>query len=171
VHEVSLCILCHDYEWHRRHQLKEHLQQQHPDVDLPAALCEVTRSRRKATVIKTRQRQQRASPADNEHARWGCPEMGLCPSLPPPAVVVEVAPVSPATFSFIVYDPKSESEKSAKKRKRGDDAGELLQCRHISALKGACTGREDGPRLIRSACAACEDPVGVCLCLHRIKDC
>lgn len=115
VHEVSLCMYCHDFEWHRRHQLKEHLQKQHPDVDLSAALCEVTMSRRKATVIKKRQLQQRASL-----------EMGLNPSLPPPAVVVEVAPVSPTTLSPIGYDPKPESAKSTKKRKREDDARELL---------------------------------------------
>ena len=58
VHEASSCTLCPDFKWHRPHQLKKHLEEKHPDVDLPASLGEVTRSRRKATKIENRLRQQ-----------------------------------------------------------------------------------------------------------------
>ena len=61
VHEVSMCMHCRDFKWRRRHQLKEHLEEQHPDVDLAAALEEITRTRRKATKIKSHLRRQRAS--------------------------------------------------------------------------------------------------------------
>lgn len=62
VHEVSLCLLCNGFEWHRRHRLREHLEEEHPDVHVPAALAEATRYRRRATMIKSRQQGQQASP-------------------------------------------------------------------------------------------------------------
>ena len=68
VHEVSLCMHCRSFKWRRRHQLKEHLEEQHPDVDLAAALDEITRTRRKATKIKSHLRRQRAS-LGIEHTR------------------------------------------------------------------------------------------------------
>ena len=68
VHEVSPCMHCSDFGWHRRHQLQKHIEKQHPDVDLPASLGEVTRSRRRATIKENYLRQQRASLA-TEHAR------------------------------------------------------------------------------------------------------
>jgi hypothetical protein len=52
VHEVSLCFHCSGFEWHRRHELKNHLEEQHPDIHVPAALAEATRYRRRATMIK-----------------------------------------------------------------------------------------------------------------------
>ena len=62
VHEVSLCLLCSGFEWHRRHQLRGHLEEQHPDVHVPAALAEATRHRRRATMLKSRQQEQQAFP-------------------------------------------------------------------------------------------------------------
>jgi hypothetical protein len=60
VHEVSSCTHCPDFKWYRPHQLRKHLEEKHPDIDLPASLGEVTRSRRKATKIENRLRRQRA---------------------------------------------------------------------------------------------------------------
>jgi hypothetical protein len=48
-HEASLCLYCGVFEWSRRYRLKEHLMKQHPDVDIAAALAEVTRTRRRET--------------------------------------------------------------------------------------------------------------------------
>jgi len=62
VHEFSLCLLCSGFEWHRRHQLKEHLEEQHPDIHVPAALAEATRYRRRATMIRNRRQGQQAFP-------------------------------------------------------------------------------------------------------------
>jgi hypothetical protein len=47
--EASLCLYCGVFEWSRRYRLREHLMKQHPDVDIAAALAEVTRTRRRAT--------------------------------------------------------------------------------------------------------------------------
>jgi hypothetical protein len=68
VYEVSPCMHCTDFGWHRRHQLKKHIEKQHPDVDLPASLGEVTRSRRRATIMENYLRQQRTFLA-TEHVR------------------------------------------------------------------------------------------------------
>ena len=87
VHEISLCMHCRKFKWHRRHQLREHLQEQHPDVDLSATLDEITKTRRKATKIKTDSRRQRASLVI-EHARtehstesWPLRSMWLPPAV------------------------------------------------------------------------------------------
>ena len=84
VHEASLCKYCKRFKWHRRHQLEKHLQEQHPDIDLSAALREATRSRRRATIIKNH-RQRRVSPSienvrldDIEHR----PRLAMPPPLP-----------------------------------------------------------------------------------------
>jgi hypothetical protein len=61
VHEVSPCMHCDDFGWHRPPQLKKHIEKQHPDVDLPASLGEVTRSRRRVTIMENYLRQQRTS--------------------------------------------------------------------------------------------------------------
>jgi hypothetical protein len=47
-HEVSSCLYCGVFEWSRRYRLREHLMKQHPDVDIEAALADVTRTRRRA---------------------------------------------------------------------------------------------------------------------------
>ena len=62
VHEVSLCLLCSGFEWHRHHELKEHLEGQHPDIHVPAALAEATRYRRRATMLKNRRQGEQAFP-------------------------------------------------------------------------------------------------------------
>ncbi|KAF8471583.1 hypothetical protein DFH94DRAFT_768308 [Russula ochroleuca] len=85
VHEVSFCMHCRNFKWHRHHQLKEHLARQHPDVDLLVALGEATRSRRKATMTSNRIRRHRAHLHATEHARWGSIESRPGRSMPPPA--------------------------------------------------------------------------------------
>ena len=85
-HEVSPCLHCCGFEWHRRHQLKEHLEEQHPDIHLPAALAEVTRRRRRDTMIKNRLHGQQASPPAIEYNQWSWGEhlpKPLTPPLPP----------------------------------------------------------------------------------------
>jgi hypothetical protein len=94
VHEVSLCLHCSGFEWHRRHQLKEHLEEQHPDIHVPAALAEATRYRRRATMIKNRLRGQQAFPPVIEYDRWGLDEHLPQPPTPPLPPVLEVAHVS-----------------------------------------------------------------------------
>jgi hypothetical protein len=86
VHEVSLCLHCSGFEWHRRHQLKEHLEEQHPDVHVPAALAEATRYRRRATMIKRRMH----FPPAIEYYRWSWGEHLPQPLTPPLPPVLEV---------------------------------------------------------------------------------
>jgi hypothetical protein len=65
-HEISLCPICNDFRWKRRHQLTKHLKEQHPDINLDATLCEVTSCRREATMNKKHLQQQQASPPATE---------------------------------------------------------------------------------------------------------
>jgi hypothetical protein len=108
---------CRDFEWHRPHQLKRHIEEQHPDVDLPASLGEATKSRRKATKIKNHLRGQRASPTI-EHDLWGCVEPSPRLSMPPPAVA-KITPVSlPDNIDMsFVDDPPLESTEPAIREK------------------------------------------------------
>jgi hypothetical protein len=48
-HDASLCTHCDAFTWGRLYRLKEHLEEQHPDIDIEAALDEATRMRRRAT--------------------------------------------------------------------------------------------------------------------------
>ena len=94
VHEVSFCMHCRNFKWHRHHQLKEHLEEQHPDVNLFVALSEATRSRRKATITSNRLRRQRAPLHAIEYARWGFVESPPRRSMPPPPARAKITPVS-----------------------------------------------------------------------------
>ena len=120
-HEFSLCKHC-DFEFHRHHEIKDHLLIQHPDANISDILGEVTRSRREATRIKTRQQD---SPLVIEHAGGNFGETG-CASWPSPAVVGGVAPASLRASSSVGYEPQSKSAKSTikKKRKRENDVQE-----------------------------------------------
>ena len=63
-HEINLCLICKDFKWGRRYQLKKHLKERHPSVNLYETLCEATRCRhRESTMNKKSLRQQQASPA------------------------------------------------------------------------------------------------------------
>ena len=94
VHEASFCMHCRNFKWHRHHQLKEHLEEQHPDVNLFVALSEATRSRRNATITSNRLRRQRAPLHAIEHARWGSVESRPRRSMPPPHARAKIAPAS-----------------------------------------------------------------------------
>jgi len=48
-HDASLCTHCDAFTWGRLYRLKEHLEEQHPDIDIEATLDEATRMRRRAT--------------------------------------------------------------------------------------------------------------------------
>jgi Zinc finger, C2H2 type len=48
-HDASLCTYCGVFEWGRPYRLREHLEEEHPDVNVEAALEEATRTRRRAT--------------------------------------------------------------------------------------------------------------------------
>ena len=112
VHEVSLCMYCSDFEWHRRHQLKKHLEEQHTNVDISAALSETTKSRRTATKIKTFPRRQRDSPA-NEHDYCDCVSP---PRRSMPPVVAKTIPVYLSNMSFMDNDPQSDFSEPAIKQ-------------------------------------------------------
>jgi hypothetical protein len=73
VHEDSLCLHCKGFVWHRRHQLRVHLEERHPDIHLPAALAEATRRRRRATMTRNRTQEQQTPPPATEYDRskWG----------------------------------------------------------------------------------------------------
>jgi hypothetical protein len=123
-HEFSLCMHC-DFVWHRHCELKEHLLMQHPeipDANISRILGEVTKSRREATKIKTRQQD---SPLVIEDAGGDFGENG-CASWPSPAVVGGVAPASLRASSSVGYEPQPKSAKSTikKKRKRENDVQE-----------------------------------------------
>ncbi len=83
VHEVSMCVYRKDFRWHRRHQLKKHLQGQDPDIDLSPSLRETTRTRRKATMIKNHRKGRRTSPPV-EYVLWGRAESLPRRSMMPP---------------------------------------------------------------------------------------
>lgn len=83
VHEVSLCLYCSDFEWHRRHKLKEHLEEQHPDIHVPTALVEATRYRRKATMMKNRLQGQ-------QYCRWSSGEHSPQPLASPSPPMLQV---------------------------------------------------------------------------------
>ena len=123
-HEFSLCTYC-DFEWHRHHELREHLLMQHPDANISDILGEVTRSRREATKIKNRQQN---SPLVIEHVGGDFAETGYA-SWPPPAVVGGVTPASLRASSSVGYDPQPKSAKLTmkKKRKRENDVQELSE--------------------------------------------
>jgi hypothetical protein len=94
VHEVSFCMHCCNFKWHRHHQLKEHLEEQHPDVNLFVALSEATRSRRKATITSNRLRRQGGPLHAIEHAQWGSVESRPRRSMPSPPARAKIAPAS-----------------------------------------------------------------------------
>jgi hypothetical protein len=72
VHEDSLCLHCEGFVWHRRHQLRVHLEERHPDVHLHTALAEATRRRRRATIKNRIQGQQYFPTAiEYDRSRWG----------------------------------------------------------------------------------------------------
>lgn len=48
-HDASMCTHCDAFTWGRLYRLKEHLEEQHPDIDINATLDEATRMRRRAT--------------------------------------------------------------------------------------------------------------------------
>ena len=123
-HEFSLCTYC-DFEWHRHHELREHLLMQHPDANISDILGEVTRSRREATKIKNRQQN---SPLVIEHVGGDFAETGYA-SWPTPAVVGGVAPASLRASSSVGYDPQPKSAKLTmkKKHKRENDVQELSE--------------------------------------------
>jgi hypothetical protein len=52
MHDVSsLCTYCGVFEWGRPYRLREHLEEEHPDVDVEAALEEAIRTRRRVTSL------------------------------------------------------------------------------------------------------------------------
>ncbi len=108
VHEVSSCLHCSDFEWHRRPELKEHIEEQHPDIHVSAALAEATRRRRIYTIIQKRLQGQNGSPPAIEYdgSSWG--ESPPQPPTPPLASVLEAAPVSSPAMSCAAYDPQPE---------------------------------------------------------------
>jgi hypothetical protein len=112
VHEVSPCLHCRDFEWKRRHQLKEHLEEQHPDIHLSAALAEATRCRRTATIIKSRLQGQNGSPPAIEYDGSSSGEsLPQPPTLPLPSVI-EATHISSPAMSCAAYDPQPEPTES-----------------------------------------------------------
>lgn len=104
-HEVSLCPHCSGFEWHRRHQLEEHLKEYHPDVHLAAALAEATSYRLRATLTENRilgpGRQiwgQRASPPVIEYDQHNFGEHLPQPLKPPLPPVLELTHNSSPEF-------------------------------------------------------------------------
>jgi len=56
-HDASFCLICRHFEWGRPYLLREHLEKEHPDVDIDAALDEAVRARRKVTGVATHRRE------------------------------------------------------------------------------------------------------------------
>lgn len=101
VHEVSLCLHCSGFKWHRRHELQGHLEEEHPDVHVPAALADATRYRRRATMSKNRRQEQ-------QYYQWGLNEPLPQPLTPPLPPAPEVTHVSSPAMSCVTYDPPPE---------------------------------------------------------------
>jgi hypothetical protein len=93
VHEVSFCPHC-KFKWHRSHRLREHLEEQHPDIDHRATLTEITRRRYRATTIKRRQKGQQAFPHAIGYDRRSWCQHPPRPLTPPLPTVLEATHVS-----------------------------------------------------------------------------
>jgi hypothetical protein len=109
VHEVWFCPRC-GCEWHRSHQLRKHLEEQHPDVPLDAALTETKNYRRWDTITKNRPQGQQAFPLAIEYDRRSLGEhlpQQLTPPFPP---ALEFTHASSPTVSSVAssYDPPPE---------------------------------------------------------------
>jgi hypothetical protein len=109
VHEVWFCPRC-GFEWHRSHQLRKHLEEQHPDVHLDAALTEAKNYRRWDTITKNRPQGQQAFPLAIEYDRRSLGEhlpQQLTPPFPP---ALEFTHASSPTVSSVAssYDPPPE---------------------------------------------------------------
>ncbi len=91
--EPGSCLFC-VFKWRRPYQLKKHIERYHPNISLPAALAEATRSRRTATVTKTRIQRRASSPAIGYDGRDESPPQPLTPL--------------PAAMSRAAYDPQPE---------------------------------------------------------------
>jgi hypothetical protein len=50
-------LICRDFEWGRPYLLREHLEKEHPDVDIDEALDEAVRARREVTGVATHRRE------------------------------------------------------------------------------------------------------------------
>lgn len=68
-HQASLCKYCLAFEWGRPYLLREHLEKEHPGIDLDAALDEAMAARRRATIVNSLRRQRAPSLAP-ENDPW-----------------------------------------------------------------------------------------------------
>jgi hypothetical protein len=97
VHKATLCTYCLSFEWGRPYRLREHLEKQHPEVDVDLALKEATGKRLKARRNPRSLPQQvlLPNPPDGRQCRTESQtDYPLAPSLPLPAVV-ELSPTTP----------------------------------------------------------------------------
>ena len=121
-HRKSLCPIssCKDFIWSRRYHLTKHLREQHPNIDLDAALSKVTRHRRDAAMNKSHLQQRQASPdVECDRRRHGGP-LPRSPMHPLPAMGKD-SRVSLHAISPAAYDPDpGQAEKPVTSCKRED---------------------------------------------------
>ncbi|KAI9436093.1 hypothetical protein F5148DRAFT_30498 [Russula earlei] len=133
IHEPSLCRYCGDFEWGRRYLLREHIEKQHPDVDLGTALDEVTEARRTATTI-SRWPAPQDFPHTPENDRRSRAESHPYPLPPLPSAVTELPPISLPAMLLVDHDPQRQSAELPIKRKRKHKKAFHLQVINAHAL-------------------------------------
>ncbi|KAI0296874.1 hypothetical protein BC826DRAFT_188602 [Russula brevipes] len=90
-HQASLCMYCLAFEWGRPYLLREHLEKEHPGIDLDAALDEAMAARRRATIVKSLRRQRAPSLAP-ENDTWDRAESQPHPQVWPPPTATKLTP-------------------------------------------------------------------------------
>ena len=100
-HEDSFCPHCRGFrgfKWHRSDEYKKHLEEQHPDVDLHAALTEARNYRRWETITKKRTQGQ-AFPSAIGSDQWCLGVRSPEPLTPPLPPALELALFDRVLFS------------------------------------------------------------------------
>ena len=148
-HEVNLCLICKDFRWGRRYQLKKHLMERHPGVNLDETLCEA-KCRREAAISRMPLRQQQASSVIEYDLRSHDEPLPRSLMHPLPAVAKDSHVSLPAILSM-AYGPHSEyAEKPVTSCKREDARGFDLFDPTINPLSPS-SSTEEHPQPVNDA--------------------
>jgi hypothetical protein len=143
VHEINLCLICNDFRWGRRYQLKKHLREQHPGINLDATLREATRCRRKATMKKKSLRQQQASLSHGEPL-----PRSLMHTL---STVAKDSHVSLPAILSMAYDPHPEHAEKPVTSCKCEDTRGPYSFDPTTNVPSASSSTEERPRPVNDA--------------------
>lgn len=120
-HVPSLCMHCGVFKWGRPYRLRKHIEKEHPDVDLDAALDKATET--SSRIITGQPQQQWVSPFTPEHEQWGCAESQPYPLKSSLPIVTKLPPISLPHMSPAVYGPHTgPAGPTIKKKRKNEDA-------------------------------------------------